>query len=283
MKYTRLITAAFLLMLLFLSLQPARKASPAPAETSGDSLNLIAAEHKMMALLWVQSSAEYEALCLQTFAMARHSIEAQLALASGQKPGAVVFDIDETVLDNSPYEAAALREAFSYPYCWDTWCQQASARAVPGAVEFITFLQGKGITPIFITNRREHLREATKLNLEKVGVHGTPDKNLLLRSAENTKEPRRQTVSADFEILMLVGDNLADFDQTFDEGSPAQRKENVQLLRDSFGKRFIVLPNPLYGNWESAIYSGGEKGAFLQRQARLATVDACNCTVPPGK
>jgi 5'-nucleotidase (lipoprotein e(P4) family) len=51
-----------------------------------------------------------------------------------------------------------------------------------------------------------------------------------------------------------MGDNLNDFAQVFEQKTVAGRIAAVEQNRDKFGTRYIVLPNPMYGDWESAIY-----------------------------
>ena len=51
-----------------------------------------------------------------------------------------------------------------------------------------------------------------------------------------------------------MGDNLSDFSKDFDGGTPKERSEAVHKNKREFGKRFIVLPNYSYGDWEGAAY-----------------------------
>src|SRR4051812_21553251 len=59
-------------------------------------------ENRVLANLYMQS-AEYRACCLQTYKLAQEKLIARLRglPADGPRP-AVVMDLDETVLDNSP-------------------------------------------------------------------------------------------------------------------------------------------------------------------------------------
>ena len=61
-------------------------------------------------------------------------------------PPAVVLDIDETVLDNSPYQARLIRDGKAYDDAsWAAWCKEERARALPGAVAFTQFAAAHGI------------------------------------------------------------------------------------------------------------------------------------------
>ena len=55
-----------------------------------------------MAVVWYQTSSEVKALYVQGYNVARDNLATKLATQS-KKPKAIILDIDETVLDNSPY------------------------------------------------------------------------------------------------------------------------------------------------------------------------------------
>ena len=80
-----------------------------PAYTTQD-LN----EQLVMATLWMQTSAEFRALCYQAFNLAKMNLDVFLKLHSGSKPVAVIVDADETVIDNSAYEAFLIGNNFGY-------------------------------------------------------------------------------------------------------------------------------------------------------------------------
>jgi hypothetical protein len=52
-------------------------------------------------------------------------------------PRAIIVDIDETLLDNSPHSAKCIENQTSYPDYWEEWCELAIAKPLPGAVEFL--------------------------------------------------------------------------------------------------------------------------------------------------
>ena len=67
-------------------------------------------EQMVMSTLWYQHSAEMRAIYYQSFSLARLRVEQALSNAGLEKPPAVVVDIDETILDNSPSEARNILE-----------------------------------------------------------------------------------------------------------------------------------------------------------------------------
>ena len=56
---------------------------------------------------------------------------------------------------------------------------------------------------------------------------------------------------------MLLGDNLSDFNDEFEEKLSTERTKYTDNLSSEFGTKLIVLPNPNYGDWESnGIFEG---------------------------
>ena len=53
-------------------------------------------------MYWQKNSAEYYALCIQAYNMAKFKVDKAL-ISSSEKPLAIIADIDETVLNNLPY------------------------------------------------------------------------------------------------------------------------------------------------------------------------------------
>ena len=210
--------------------------------------------HLDMAVLYQQRAAEYRALCYQAYNCAAMMLDAQISVDTSARKKALVFDIDETVLDNSPFEAKCALEGISYPDKWDDWCNLSKARPVPGAVKFINDAYNKGIAIFYISNRHETLREATKKNLLSEGLPLPDDSFLLMKTKESSKETRRELVIKDYDILLLIGDNLSDFSCIFDNKLMEERNAIADSLSFEFGKRFIVLPNAMYGDWEGALY-----------------------------
>lgn len=223
-----------------------------PNETNNkDSIN----EHLVIATLYHQRAAEMKALTYQAYNIARCRLDEKLKETDNPANLAIVLDIDETVLDNSPYEAKTILENINYPEGWDVWMNLANADALPGAVDFLNYANQHGVGIFYITNRKEKYRGQTMKNLLEKGFPQAVNDHLLLRTEGSGKEKRRNTVSENYEIFLLLGDNLSDFDMIFDKKSTLERSDGVDDLKDEFGKRFIILPNTMYGDWLSAIYN----------------------------
>ncbi len=211
------------------------------------------------AVLWQQTSGERRALSYQAFALARLMLDRDLRMnRRDRKPRAVIVDLDETILDNSRYEGMLLQQRVNYNQkTWTEWCNRADATAVPGAVEFLRYASSRGVKVFYITNRNDSQKQGTATNLKKLGFPGVNDQTLLVQTdlKNSTKEPRRQSVSAKFRIVLLMGDDLNDFSDVFENSRTVEsRAAAADRYQEEFGKRFIMLPNPMYGNWENAIY-----------------------------
>jgi 5'-nucleotidase (lipoprotein e(P4) family) len=215
--------------------------------------------------LWQHTSAEYRACCLQAYALATRQLAKKLTDAPAGRPAAVVMDLDETVLDNAAFQTALYRRG--KPYSEDAWRAWVAGypeevRLVPGAKAFIDDTEAKGVQVFYISNRDGNLREPTlaalrnlKLDLKDIGAR------LLLATTTSDKTARQNAVKATHHVLLWVGDNLRDFEDRFlaDKVDPSNLDEVQQALarraalvdgsRARFGDDFIILPNPMYGEW----------------------------------
>ena len=218
--------------------------------------------HLLQATLWYQHSAEMEALYIQAYNWGMKVIDQEVS-PGGSRPMAVVLDIDETVLDNSPQTGRqlTLNEAFSNEM-WDQWCELESAEALPGALEFTRYAGEKGVEVFYISNRGDHLLDVTLANLQKQGFPNADASHVLLKTETSVKDERRSKVKESHDIILLIGDNLGDFSGVFDERTEGSASTEVHKLRELFGCEFIMLPNPMYGSWEKP-YREDRQGAIV--------------------
>lgn len=220
-------------------------------------------EYQVGAVLYMQKAGEYRALAYQAFNLARWQLDADLdkknakkiPRAERNKPRAVMVDIDETVLDNSPPQAYAIKNRLPFNLKdWYAWGEMRKAKAIPGAVDFLNYADSKGVRVFFVSNRDEVQKQATIDNLKNVGFTNISSENVLLHTDTSSKEPRRQKILAKYRIVFFMGDNLDDHSNVFEKRSIADRFAEVDKAKDLFGKRYILLPNAIYGTWENAIY-----------------------------
>ena len=252
----------------------------APAQTAQPAVDL---DYQTAAVLYMQKAAEYRALAYQAFNLARLRLDEdldkknikKLPKAERKMPRAIVVDIDETVLDNSPSQAKGIRTNKPYnPPDWYTWTNMRKAKAIPGAMDFLNYAVSKGVKVFYISNRDEqNEKQATIDNLKSLGFQDVSAETVLLRTTESSKDARRAVVTAKHRLVMLVGDNLDDFTSAFERKSVADRFAEVEKVRDSWGKRFIVLPNAMYGTWENAIYEYQRLDEAQKAQRRAAALE----------
>lgn len=221
------------------------------------------------ATLWTQQSAEYRASAAQVYRAASRMLAQGLAdpdwTAVTERtsdprglPPAVILDVDETVLDNSPYQAHLIVEGTEYPRGWDEWVGEAVAPPVPGALEFTRRAAESGVTVFYVTNRDAHLEEATRENLERHGFPVAKDVDALLMRGEregwgSDKSSRRGYVAGTHRVLILAGDDLNDF-ISVSQASIEERDRLEAEYATRWGERWFMLPNPAYGSWERALY-----------------------------
>jgi 5'-nucleotidase (lipoprotein e(P4) family) len=226
-------------------------------------------EHLVYATIWFQRSPEMKALFYQGFNIACQRVE-QYARQKSVKPKAVVVDIDETMLDNSPFEAQQIFEGkgFSREF-WREWSSKARAEALPGAVAFSRFCDSLKVDVFYISNRNLDEIEPTLRNLDSLGFAFARTDHLLLKETESSKRARREKVLEKYEIVLLVGDNLSDFSEMFENRGNDWGVSMAERYRKEFGNRFIILPNPMYGDWEKKIYSGKDLTEEQKKELRL--------------
>lgn len=233
--------------------------------------------------LWIQTAAEYEALSYQAYntsgrllpvALQDHTWSASLEQdeAFEDLPPAIILDVDETVLDNSFYEARGILDNTGFdPETWNSWVREMEAEAIKGAAELTSQADDMGVSVFYITNRSADVQAATEQNLREQGFpvsDGAVMSNGGRPNWTSAKTERRQWVADDYRVLMLFGDDLNDFVPARDI-SINERKQLVEEHREKWGLKWFVFPNPNYGSWERALYTGDEQTDEESQQSRL--------------
>lgn len=211
---------------------------------------------KTLPVLWQQYAAEYRALCYQAFNIAGLRLNEISKRQFRKHKMAIITDLDETILDNSYSEAQQIKEGKSFtPAAWKDWTSRSSATAVPGAVAFLQEAKHKGASIFYISNRDTSELQSTLRNLELLQLPDADTAHILLMTGTSSKEARQQQVMANYNVFMLMGDNLNDFLPAFEKKSPDGRFAETEKQREEWGRKFIVLPNATYGEWENALYN----------------------------
>jgi 5'-nucleotidase (lipoprotein e(P4) family) len=211
-------------------------------------------DHLIMSVLWYQKSAEMRALYYQGFNLAKMRLNEKVKDLKLESKKAVIVDIDETMLDNSPSEGKCIETGESFNNDnWTQWSYKAVAKALPGAVEFSRYAESMGVEVFYISNRGISEFDATLANLQSEKFAYADSDHVLLKEEDSSKKSRREKVAKEYEILLLIGDNLGDFSEIFDDRSQNFGFDLVDQFEKDFGEKFIVLPNPMYGAWEKPI------------------------------
>ena len=269
----------------------------------------IPAREQLNAVLWQQRATEYRGLALQAWRQATArlagirnngltaSLEQRQAGGFRNKPVAVVLDVDQTVLDNTPFNALLLREGRAFdPRDWNLWVAAVRAAAVPGAKEFVERARSLNFRVVFVTNREcnraggynaqgraiDCPQKASTLDNLTSALGARPAAtDLLLRYErqardDSDKQARRAEVARTHRIALLAGDDLNDFIRAADY----RADEHARFWGAASGAPWVALPNAIYGSWDSAFPAVEQKYAALevwqmppqQPTARLAVV-----------
>tara|TARA_R110002073_G_scaffold11861_1_gene53260 strand:- start:37456 stop:38400 length:945 start_codon:yes stop_codon:yes gene_type:complete len=282
-------------------------AASSSAARAGQLSNIaVSPNDNMNAVLWMQTAAEYRGNSLVIYQSAAgklsHVIAAKDHTASIEQgemagcvpghpcanakfkkmPSAIVLDIDETVLDNSAYQARLIRDNAQWDAnTWDEWIASREAGAIPGAVDFIRAVKESGAAVVYITNRNCSVRsknagadpcpqrEDTLENMKALGFPSLSGKDLLLLQNQrpewgaSEKRARREYVAKSYRIAMLIGDDLGDLAPDVKSLSIDSRFDAVNKYRDLYGVYWFQLANPTYGSWMNP-FKGKDKRDFLR-------------------
>ncbi len=233
-------------------------------------------EQKIDAALW-QLSAEARACFWQSFNLATLRFDQALeAMEPGEKL-AVIADIDDTLVDGVMYTADVLQDGEWTNAAFKESLASDACLPLPGAVEFMNYVVDKGGSVFYITNRDPSLREVTYVRMAEMGFPMVDEDHVFIRETgmASSKESRRAAVEKDYEVVLVLGDNLEDFADLFPvkEGVDA-RRDAVDSIRDEWGRKFIMFPNAVYGDWEKAIYCYDKTKTPQQRMLdKIAVLD----------
>jgi 5'-nucleotidase (lipoprotein e(P4) family) len=223
------------------------------------------------ATLYQQTSGEARALEYQTYVLARMLLDRDLRNRRIHMRRAIIVDVDETILDNSRYQVMLIKQGVNYPEGWTDYCNRAVSPSIPGALDFLKYAHSRGVRVFYITNRKIAEKDGTARNLKNLGFPEVNDETLLVRTdkEKDSKQPRRDSVTARYHVVLLMGDNLNDFSEVFEKSKTvAARLDATEKSRSQFGTHFIVLPNAMYGDWENAIYDYNFKLSPEEKQAK---------------
>jgi acid phosphatase len=252
-------------------------------------VDTVPANDNLNAVLWQQGSVEYRLIAGQTWRSALAQLDKAIktpdwdALPKDARdagsvrglPQAVIVDVDETMLDNSIYQARLVASGAGFDDAtWDGWVHEQAATPVPGALEFARAAAARGVAIFYVSNRTAAQAEATRANLAALGFPSTePERFLGLGTVVadcpgtgSDKACRRRLVGRTHRVLLQVGDQLGDFVSPA-ANTPAGREAAVRPYLSWVGERWFVLPNPTYGSWEPALFDNNWRQSEADRRA----------------
>jgi len=263
-------------------------APPPPSAAPPSALPCRPADSTINAVLWMQTSAEYQALVRQAYAAAARTLDAALAdptwTAAIEQPGpaaslppAIVLDLDETMLDTSAHQQGLIVSGRAYTEPgWHEYAMTDASRPLEAAVDFVRYAKKRGVDVYYVTNRLQSEEEPLRQTLARNGFPLDPSVDTVLTRGEqdprgsSDKGPRREFIARTHRIIMLFGDDLNDFIPA-NTLTLAERDHLMRQYGENWGRKWFILPNPVYGSWERQML-GDTKGvddcAQLQRKIR---------------
>lgn len=217
----------------------------------------------LWAVAWKQTAAEFFALCHQAYNIARLRLDMALAArGEGDRPLAVITDMDDTILHAGSYWGHLVEENrdFFDDAIWDEWLPNNLVTAVPGALDFFEYCTSRGVAVFYVTSRDQGERtfEYALGQLVELGFPGATEDRLYVFRDTSNKTPAREEISANYDIALMLGDNLNDYRRDYYVTGVEERLALMERDRDHWGRDFIILPNPTDGHWVRAIFGDSE-------------------------
>ena len=221
----------------------------------------------LYALAWKQTAAEYQALYYQGFNIARMQVQAALENRQpGDKPLAVVTDVDDTVLHSLTYWGHLVQRNMDFfdDAIWDRWVASNRVTATPGALEFLEFCAANDVAVFYVTSRDqgENTFALALENLNAVGFPFVDQEHVTVLRDSSNKEPRQDALMAQYNVVTFLGDNLNDFRRKYYIRSDIDARISAMAQdKDKFGREYVIFPNPTDGQWLAAIFGESEPAA----------------------
>lgn len=290
------------------------------APTAEKVLPLRPAAENINSTLWMQTAFEYPAVARQIYALAISQLPDAVKAGTAyyqqfepaqqgdvdKRPLAIILDLDETVIDNSAYQASLVKgQKFYSSPTWHEWTSHVEDyRAVPGAREFLQRVEKDypQISIFYVSNRScaikdgiEEARNCPQLRytmqwMKQEKLPRAADENAYLfgyeqwgsatdKFRDGDKTARRKFIADEYRIIMMVGDQMTDFVDKSDLGNnvtkpegPAQKLKADKVVAQQMGFRWFLLPNPSYGSW----YTSLPKECVDPESGQLKNVDCYN-------
>ncbi|MGH8382272.1 5'-nucleotidase, lipoprotein e(P4) family [Pseudomonas sp.] len=254
---------------LLLLAAPLVNAQSSSAEPAAVSSNLL-----VDAVAWRQTAAEFRALYYQGFNVAKARLDQALA---NQKPGdkkpAIISDIDDTILSSNTYWGFLIAQGkeFFDDADWDRWVADNGPTLTPGALEFLDYAKSRGVEIFYVSSRDQGDKtyEYALSNLRKHKVPYADEAHVTILRESSNKEPAQHKIAEQYSVLLMLGDNLNDFERSFYVDNVSKRGQLVDDSRGKFGSQYIIFPNPTDGHWLKAIFGDSEPADTPANRAKF--------------
>jgi len=219
---------------------------------AGDQ-EMVCTQHEYaMGIRYQQKSAEMDALQRQAFHLAKLKLDQKIAAHDDDANLAIITDVDETLIDNTPLLVRDMRACRDYT-AWDTWShweKKGDPELIPGAMDFLEYADEQGVAIYYVSNRFGKNKPHTIETLNEMGMPQVSKETVKLYGKPKTE--RRAEVREDHTVVLLLGDSLADFHGAYDDAPLDEQRESAEEHAGKFGDKWIVLPNSTYGDWDEA-------------------------------
>ncbi|ROL64688.1 5'-nucleotidase, lipoprotein e(P4) family [Pseudomonas vranovensis] len=226
------------------------------------------------AVAWRQTAAEFRALYYQGFNVAKARLDQALAQQKpGDKKPAIISDIDDTILSSNTYWGFLIGQdkEFFDDAVWDRWVAANGPTLTPGALEFLEYAKSRGVEVFYVSSRDQGDKtyEYALNNLRALKVPYADEAHVTILRESSNKEPAQHKIAEQYNVLLMLGDNLNDFERSFYVDKVEQRAQLVDASRSKFGGQYIIFPNPTDGHWLKAIFGESEPADTPANRARF--------------
>ena len=237
--------------------------SSAPIAAQDDAVDDSIRNPLLWAMAYKQTAAEFYALCHQAYNLARMRLDLALATHnSGERPLAVITDMDNTILHAMSYWGYLINENrdFFDDALWDEWLPNNLITSVPGSNDFFQYCREQGVEVFYVTNRNqgEQTFEYALAHLRHLNFPFANEENLFVFRETSDKSPAREKIEETHDVALMLGDNLNDYRRDYYVKDVDERRALMERDRDDWGTKFILIPNPTDGHWVRAIFGDSE-------------------------
>ena len=217
----------------------------------------------LWAVAWKETAAEFGALCHQAYNLARLRVDTALrGRPDDSGPLAVIADMDDTVLHATSYWGHLINEGMDFfdDGVWDSWLPSNLVTPVPGSLDFFSYCLENDVEVFYVTSRDqgERTREYALEQLRLLGFPFADHEHLTVYRDTSDKSPTIEDLSARYEVIVILGDNLNDYKRDYYVADVEERYALMERDRHDYGDKFILLPNPTDGHWVRAIFGDSE-------------------------